>query len=154
MSENQTTNPAASFDRTVADLKDGVANATTVYRDMSEKAAKTTSEAVSFHQGTLEAYTEAGQIFASGSQELFRQWTASSRQAMQESLTGLRALMGVKSPKEAIELQATIARSAASWAVSEGSRFAHAGLELAEKASAPLTARAVLAAEKVAKLKS
>lgn len=154
MSEAISTPAAITFERTVADLKDGVATATTTYRNMSEKAVKSTSDAVAFGKGTLEAYTEASQIFTSGSQELFKQFTASSQQAMQESLSGFRALMGVKTAKEAIELHTSITRTAAAWAVTEGSRFAQAGLDLVEKASAPLTARAMLAADKVATLKA
>lgn len=147
-------NAAAGFNRTVAGLKDGVTNATVAYRDMSDKAAKGTGEAVAFQQGTWQAYAEAGQIWASGSQELFRQWTASSQHAMHESLTNMRALMGVRTPKEAIELQGNLVRTAAVWAVSESAKLAHAGIELAEKAAAPLTARAVKAAEKVSAFKA
>lgn len=151
---NATETAAAGYDRTVAGLKEGVTNATVAYRDMSDKAAKSTSEAVAFQQGTFQAYAEAGQIWASGSQELFRQWSAASRQAMQEGMSGMRALMGVRTPKEAIELQGNMVRTAAVWAVSESAKFAHAGIDLAEKASAPLTARAVQAAEKATSFKA
>jgi hypothetical protein len=62
--------------------------------------------------------------------------------------------VAAKTLKEGIELQASLARTSAHWAVSEGSRFAQAGIDLAEKASAPLTARAALAAETLTPLKA
>jgi hypothetical protein len=60
----------------------------------------------------------------------------------------------VKSIKERIELQASLTRASAAWAVSESTRFAQAGIALIEKASAPPTARATATAETFAVLKT
>lgn len=137
------------FDRTVANLKDGVASATNTYKDMSEKAAKTTTQMTEFGKGTMEAYVQANQIFAAEMQDMFRQMAASAQSVMAESLSGFRALVAAKGTKERLELQATLSRTAAIWAVSEASRFARAGIDLAEKASAPIANRVYLAADKM-----
>jgi hypothetical protein len=137
-----------SFDRTAAGLKTGIASATQIYNNVSEKAAKTAADLTAFNQGTFEAFTQAGQILATEAQDLFRQMASSSQTAFSEGLTNVRALASAKTVKERLELQATIARTAAIWTVTETSRFAQAGIALAEKASAPVTARAYLAAEK------
>lgn len=136
------------FDRTVADLKDGVASATNAYKDISEKAAKTTTVMTEFGKGTMEACVQAGQIYAAEAQDLFRQMTAAGQTAIAESLSGYRALVAAKTAKERLELQATLSRTAAVWAVSEYARFARAGIDMVEKVSAPVAARVYLAADK------
>ena len=142
--------PAArAFDRTVADLKNGATAATEAYGAMSEKAAKTGSEFADFNRGTLEAMTEASQILAAGAQDLFRQMTTLSQTAFSEGLTSFRAIASAKTLREGMELQATVARTAAVWSVTESARMAREGIDLAEKAYAPVAARLFLAADKV-----
>ncbi len=136
-----------SFDSTVADLKNGADSATAAYGAMSEKATKTAADLTAFNRGTLEALAQAGQIFAAESQDLFRQAAEAGQTAFTESLNNLRAIASAKTLKERFELQANFVRTSAISAVSEGSRFARAGIDLAEKASAPIAARAYLAAE-------
>ncbi len=140
-----------SFNETVADLKHGADSATAAYGAMSEKAAKTATDLTAFHRGTLEALAQAGQIFAAESQDLFRQAAEAGQAAFTESLNNLRAIATAKTVKQRLELQANFIRSSAILTVSEGSRFARASIDLAEKASAPLTARVYLAAETFAK---
>jgi hypothetical protein len=136
-----------SFNETVDDLKHGADSATAAYGSMSEKAAKTATDLTAFNRGTLEALAQAGQIFAAESQDLIRQMTEAGQAAFTESLNNLRAIAAAKTVKERLELQANFVRTSAISAVSEGGRFARAGIDLAEKASAPITARAYLAAE-------
>ncbi len=136
-----------SFNETVADLKHGADSATSAYSAMSEKAAKTATDLNAFNRGTLEALAQAGQIFAAESQDLFRQAAEAGQTAFTESLNNLRAITSAKTMKERLELQANFVRTSAISAVSEGSRFARASIDLAEKASAPIAARAYLAAE-------
>jgi len=137
----------STFDRTVSDMKTGVQPAT----NAQTKAAK---DIAAFGQGTLEAIMQASQIFAAGSQELLKQMTEASQTAMSEAMANMKALSSAKTPKEAIELQATIVRTAAIRTVSEGTRFAHAGIELAEKAAAPISARLILATETATSFKA
>jgi hypothetical protein len=142
----KTADPHA-IENTVTDLKQRAAATTAVQAEVVAKAMKTAKDFSAFNQDSLEAFTQASQILATGSQDLFRQMVASSQAAFAEALSGFRALAAAKTVKERLELQASLTRASATWAVTEGSRFAQASLELTEKASAPLTARAVLAAE-------
>jgi hypothetical protein len=143
-----------TFDRTVTDLKQGADYATKTQAEASEKAVKAAKDFVAFNQASLDAFTQATKILAAGSQDLSRQAAASSQAAFAEILSGFRALVTAKSVKEGIELQASLSRASATWAVSEGTRFAQASIALVEKASAPLTARATAAAETFAALKA
>ena len=137
-----------TFNRTVADLKDNVASATEAYQSVSEKAAKSTSDVAAFNQGTLEAFASAGQILANESQALAREYMQVGQTAVTEGLASFRAIITAKSIKEGLELQANFVRTASIWSVNECARLARAGIDLAEKVSAPVLARAQLAAEK------
>ena len=98
---------------------------------------------------SVAALVQAGQILATGSQDLFRQTAEANRLAFTGTLVGIRAVAGTKTVKERIELQANLFRTSAIWAVSQSSRFARASIDLTERASAPLKARAVATAEEM-----
>ena len=69
-------------------------------------------------------------------------------------MSAFQALASAKSVKEGLELQASLASTSATRVMSEGSRFVQASIDLVQKASAPLTARAALAAETFSALKA
>jgi hypothetical protein len=152
MATSPKTAEPTTFDRTVAELKQGVTYATKAQAAASEKAVKAAKDFVAFNQASVDAFTEAGKIFAAGAQDLSRQAATSGQAAIAEMLSGLRALVSVKSVKESLELQASLTRASANWAVSAGNRFAQANVDLVDKASAPLIARATAAAEAFATL--
>ncbi len=135
------------------DLKQGVAYATTATAEASEKAIKTAKDVAAFNQASLEAFAQAGKILTAGSQDLLRQMAVSTQSAFAEVISGFQALASAKTVAERLELQTSLARTSATRAMSESSRFVQASIDLAEKASAPLTARAALAAETFATLK-
>ncbi len=109
---------------------------------------KTAEEMVSFGQGNLEAFTKAGQIWAAGVQELSKQFAATAQAHVDQTVATFKALTTVKSFKEAVDLQSTLARSTVEKAVAETGKLTDASLKLAEQAWAPVTARVTLAVEK------
>jgi hypothetical protein len=149
----KTTEPN-TFDRTVADLKQGVEYSTKAHAEASEKTIKAAKDFVAFNQASLEAVTQASKIVATEARDLSRQAVASNQAAFDEVLSGFRALVAAKSIKENIELQASLTRAAATWTVSEGTRLAQASIALVEKASAPLIACATAGAETFSALKA
>ena len=62
-----------------------------------------------------------------------------------------KSLMGVKSVKEAIDLQAGFTKSSIEKAVSETNKLTDASVKLAEQTIAPITARITLAVETFSK---
>jgi phasin family protein len=70
---------------------------------------------------------------------------------MDEGMSAFKAMSSVKSLKEAIDLQTSLARNSMEKAVSETGRLTDASLKLAEEAIAPLTARVTLAVETFSK---
>ncbi len=131
---------AASFEKTQAKMKEGM-----------EKAMKSAEEFVTFSQGNLDAFVKSGQIWVAGVQDISKQVAATAQASFEETLSTFRALTGVKSLKDAVDLQASLARATLEKTVTESSRLTDASMKLAEQTIAPLTARVTLAVEKFAR---
>ena len=131
---------AAGFEQTQAKVKENM-----------DKAIRTAEELVSFGQGNFEAVVKSGQIFAAGMQDLSQQMAAHAQAALNDTFSTFKALTGVRSFKEAVELQSGLARSAMEKTLSETGRMTEASMKLAEQSFAPIAARVTLTVEKFAK---
>lgn len=143
------------FEKTLSTMKDGMENASKGFETSQEKmkenfakAMKTTEDMIAFGQGNVEAFVKASQIFASGVQDLQKQVAATTQATVEESVATAKALSGVKSVKDVVDLQTGFARSQMERTMAETSKFTDASLKLTEQAVAPLTARFSLAVEK------
>lgn len=116
-----------------------------------EKAMKTAEEFVAFSKGNVEAFVQSSQIWFTGVQDLSKHVAAAAQASMEEGISNFKALTTVKSLKDAIELQASFARSAMEKTVAESSKLTDASFKLTEQALAPLTARVTVAVEKLSK---
>jgi len=121
---------------------------TEIAATMEKTMTKTAEDLVSFGQGNIEAFAKAGQIWAAGVQELGKQVAATAQAQMDQTVATFKALACVKSFKEAVDLQSSLARSSVEKAVAETGKLTDASLKLAEQTLAPLTARVTLAVEK------
>ena len=117
----------------------------------AESIFKAAEDAAEFGRGNVEAFTKAAQTWASGSQDLARQYMALAQGLTDHALEGAKALSGVKSVNEAAELQAKFAQAALEKMVAEGTKLQEASVKLAESALAPVNARMTVAMEKIAK---
>ena len=147
-----------TIEATVSTMKEGVAKATASFeaaqvkmKEGVEKAVKTAEELVAFNQGTIEAFVKSGQIWATGVQELSKQFAAAAQASFDESVSAFKALSSVKSLKDAFELQSSFARSAVEKSLSESGKLTDASFKLTEQALATITARVTVAVEKFAK---
>jgi phasin family protein len=68
-------------------------------------------------------------------------------EAMDETMSTFRAMATVKSVKEAMDLQASLARSTMEKAVAQTSHVAETTFKLAEQAIAPIASRMTIAAD-------
>jgi phasin family protein len=118
-------------------------------RSNMEKTMKTAEEFISFGQGNVEAVLKSGQIWAAGVQDLSKEMAATAQAQLDHTMAAMRALSSVKSLKEAVDLQASLARSSLEKAVSEAGRVTDASMKLAEQTLAPISARVSLAVEKL-----
>lgn len=117
-------------------------------QEKTNMAIKTAEDFVAFTQGNFEAVVKAGQIWATGVQDLSKTFAASAQAQVEETLATVKALSSVKSLKDAIDLQTTLARASLEKAVTETSKLTDASVKLTEQTLAPLTARVTLAVEK------
>jgi phasin family protein len=76
---------------------------------------------------------------------------AHNKASIEESVTFTKSLLGVKSVKEAVDLQSNFARSSIEKAVSETNKVTDASVKLAEQAMAPISERLTIAVEKFGK---
>jgi len=143
-----------NFEKSLAAVKDGMEKATKgletsqmKLKEGVEKAMKTSEEMLAFSQGNLEALIKSSQIYATGFQDISKHLAASSKASLEESVAFTKSLMGVKSVKEAVDLQTGYAKASIEKAVAETNKITDATVKLAEQAVAPLTARITLAVE-------
>jgi phasin family protein len=143
------------FDHTVAALKNSVSGTVAglektqaeVKANM-EKAMKTAEDFMAFGQGNVEAMLKSGQIWAEGVQGLGKTFAATAQAQLDQTMNTFKALAGVKSLKEAIDLQTNLARSSVEIVVAETGKLTDASMKLAEQTLAPITARVTRAGEK------
>jgi len=150
--------PDKGIDATVANIKEGVSRATAGIETTTvqvkqgmEKAMKTAEEFVAFGQGNAEALVKSGQIWAAGVQDLSKQFAATAQASFEEAMSTFKAMSGIKSLKDVMDLQASFARTAFEKSMAESSKMTDASIKLTEQALAPITARMTLAVEKFAK---
>jgi phasin family protein len=156
--EEMVTTTTQGIEATVSNLKEGMTKAAAGFTETQakmkegmEKAMKTAEEFVAFGQGNLEALLKSGQIWAAGVQDLSKQVAASAQASFDETMATFKALTSVKSLKDAMDLQASLARSTLEKTLAESGKLTDASFKLTEQAMAPLTARVSLAVEKFAK---
>jgi len=99
-------------------------------------------------KGNVEAIMESSHIWSAGCQAIGQTIAASAQGQLERNLSTWKALTGVKSVKEAMDLHASLARSAVETVVTETVKLADASMKLAEQTMAPITARMTLAVEK------
>ncbi len=147
-----------SVKQTTAAFNAGMAEATTNFekgqaqlKESVEKAMKKAEEMASFNHGTVEAMMKSGQIWATGMQDISKQLMATAQTQMDETVATFKALAGLRSFKDVLDVQASFTRSAMEKTMTETGKLTDASLKLAEQVMAPLTARVSLAVETLTK---
>lgn len=108
----------------------------------------TAEDLMAFSQANIDAFMKSGQIWAAGVQDLGKHIASSAQAQLDHTMSTWKAMAGVKSVKEALEMQAGLARATFETAVSGTGKLTDASMKLSEEAIAPITARLSVAAEK------
>ena len=108
---------------------------------------KTPDEIISFNQANMDALIKSSQIVATGLQDMSRMVAASMQSTMDETMSAFRAMSGVRSIREAMDLQTSLARSTVEKAVTQSGQVAQTSLKLAEQAMAPIANRVTVAVD-------
>ena len=112
-----------------------------------DKAMKTAEEMMAFSQGNVEALVKSSQIWAAGVQDLTKHIAAVAQAQMDETMANVKAMTSVKSIKEAIDMQTSLAKTAMEKALAETGKITDATMKLTEETMAPITARVSIATE-------
>lgn len=146
------------FEQTLAGLKEGMAQATSNFettqakvKENMDKVMKSAEEFFAFGQGNLDAVVKSAQIWTAGVQDLGKVAAATAQANFDASVAAFKAIGGAKSLKDAVDVQANLARTSLEKATAEAGKLTEASLKLAEQSFAPIAARMTLAAEKFAK---
>ena len=149
---------AAEAAETVTDMAETVIATTatsvkpTTTTQGMEKTMKTAEDFLAFGQSNMDAFVKSSQIWAAGVQDLSKQIAASAQASFDETMATFKAMSTVKSPKDALDMQASLVRTNLEKAVAETGKITDASMKLAEQAFAPITAQMTAAAEKFAKV--
>ncbi len=117
-----------------------------------EKTMKTAEDFLAFGQSNMDAFVKSSQIWAAGVQDISKQVAATAQASFDDTMAAFKALAAVKTPKDALDLQANLVRASLEKAVSETGKVTDASLKLAEQVFAPITAQMNAAVEKFAKV--
>ena len=112
---------------------------------------KTAEQFVTFGQGNVEALVKSSQIVATGMQDLGKMMADSAQASMDDALSTFRALSTVRSLNEAMNLQASLTRTAVEKTLARSGHVAETSLKLAEQAMAPIANRMNLAVQSFGK---
>jgi phasin family protein len=132
----------SAFNTSMVDATAGLEKTQAQVKEHMEKAMK---------KGTVEALVKSGQIWSAGVQDLSKQMAATAQSQLEQTLSTFRALSGLRSLKDMMELQASYARASMEKAMAETGRLTDASFKLAEQTMAPLSARVSLAVESFSK---
>lgn len=112
---------------------------------------QTAEQLATFSQGNIEAMVKSSQIVANGLQDISKLMAASAQATLDDAMGAFRAMTGVRSFKDAADLQANLARSAVEKALTQSSQVAETSFKVAEQALAPINGRLSLAMQSFAK---
>ena len=132
-------------------MSEQLAISQTKVKEGMDKAIKTTEEMVAFGQGNIEAFVRSSQILATGLQDLSKHIATTAQASLDEAVSNFKTLSSVKSLKEVVDFQATVAKSNVDKVIAESGKLSDATFKLAEQAFAPLTQRLSLVTEKFSK---
>ncbi len=131
-----------------APLAETAKRALPAFKPTLESMMTTAEDLMAFNQANIDALMKSGQIWAAGVQDLGKHMATSAQAQLDQTMSTWKAMAGVKSVKEAVDMQAGLARSAIEAAVNGTGKLTDASLKLSEEAFAPITARLSVAVEK------
>jgi phasin family protein len=109
---------------------------------------KTTEQITSFSQGNVEAIMKSSQVWAAGCQAISKSMATTAQAHLDQTMSTWKALITVKSLREAMDLRASLTHAAFETAFAEAGKLTDASMKLVEETMAPITERITLAAEK------
>lgn len=134
----------AAYDKAIALSKDNVAAAVKA----GSAAFKGYEDVIEFNRQNFEAMVKSGLIVARGVQDINKTLLTLAQEQIEEAVAAGKALVGVKSLREAVDIQTGLVKGAVDKMVSESNKISDVSAKLAEEAYAPINARVTAVMEK------
>lgn len=124
-------------------------------REQMEKASqgvyKSFEEMSKLQKDNWEAMVAASQIWAKGAEVIGKAWMGLAQETMETAATTAKAMVGVKSLREAVDLQTDFAKGNFDKFVAESTKLSETVVKVANDAMEPITARMNVNVEKMLK---
>lgn len=117
----------------------------------SQTAVKGAEEMQKLSKENFDACVQAATVMAKGFETIGRAWMSYTQEAMEQSASTAKALLGVRTLREAVDLQTDFAKSSFDKFIAETTKLSEQGVKVANEASAPLTARFNVSVERIFK---
>ena len=118
---------------------------------VSEAVFKGYDQFSTMNKDTLEAVVASGNIVAKGVEGFSKEVFALAQSSFETSMNAAKAFMGVKTMREAIDLQADLSRSQFDKLMADSTKLAEMSVKVANEAFQPIQARVNVAIEKMLK---
>lgn len=136
------------------DVDQAIANTKQKVEKMSKQVFSTFEDVAGFQKDNVEAFVASTTILTKGFEALSKEIVAFTQARYETSVAATKAIMGVKSVKELVDLQTEFAKSSFDALVAEATKVSEAGMKVANEAAEPITARVNATVEKLSKLKA
>ena len=131
---------------------DSVGNAA---REQLEKASQTAyksyEEITKLQKDNWDAFVASSQIWAKGAEVVGKAWMTLAQDTLENAATTAKAMVGVKSLREAVDLQTDFAKGNFDKFVAESTKLSETVVKVANDAMEPITARVNVTVEKIFK---
>jgi phasin family protein len=130
-------------------------NVGTAAREQIEKASQTAfksyEEMSKLQKDNWDAIVASSQIWAKGAEVVGKAWMSMAQDTLETAATTAKALVGVKSLREAVDLQTDFAKGNFDKFVAESTKMSETVVKVANDAMEPITARVNVTVEKMFK---
>lgn len=130
-------------------------NVSATAREQLEKASQTAyksyEELSKLQKDNWDAVVAASQIWVKGAESVSKAWVSFAQESMENAATTAKAMVGVKSLREAVDLQTDFAKGNFDKFVAESTKLSEAVVKVANDAMEPITARVNVTVEKLFK---
>lgn len=106
-------------------------------------------EAATFNRSNMEAMVEAANVWAEGTKDISQALFTSLQQSLQQAMQTGKAMLGVKSLRDVVELQNEYVKSTLDSVMSESTRISEIAVRCTTEAAEPLNARVTEVVEKI-----
>ncbi len=141
----------AGFETVVSAGKEQVEKVFAMGKERIEAAVKSYEDVAAFNKQSVEAVVAAGNVAAKGLEGLNAEVLAFSKAQIEDTVAAAKAMMGVKTLQELVDLHSGYAKTAFDAFVSETTKLGELSTKLAQETFEPINAQVKAAVEKFAK---